>query len=200
MNKTGKTLLGIGCGCLGIVVLGAIAIGIGVYWFARGVSVDPTVVTASAAEIASFDLPEDFVPDLSMPISIPMAGTMHIVSFHENGGQGELIIAELSGSMAKESLEDMLAAVRNVVETHKGKKSSGKQILSTKTVNGTVRGKPASFIYSKLKDANSNAESWQLIGTFAPKVGKEGIDLAELVLPTTDWEEADLEDFAKSIK
>ena len=81
-----------------------------------------------------------------------------------------------------------------------GAKHGAQETIESRVETITVRGKPSSFTIAKVRNSQTKDEAWELMGTFPPKAGKQGIDLVILMLPTKDWEESDLKDFVESIK
>jgi len=200
MNKTGKTLLGCGCGCLVVVAIGAaLTIGGGYWAFKNMIQTDPVAVAKTADDIATFTAPEDFKPVMAMDMSL-MKVPMKFVVYSEEGSTGVLMLGEFTGDLGQQTPEQMAEAMKQQMNQQKGGKQGAQETIESRVETIAVRGKPSNFTFAKVRNSQTKEEAWELIGAFPPKAGKQGTDIVILMLPTKDWEEADLKDFVESIK
>ena len=189
--------LGIGCGVLLLLCCGGFA---GITWwgrskFEKSTSSDPVVVRKTAAEIAEVPLPPNFEPKYSMDMTVPFSQVKIKGVVYGTKDNGFFMMGEFDAKMSDAEREEFIKGFRGNFKMQDNNQKL--DILESKTVDLTMRGKPASFKFAKAQNADTKQKLWQIMGTFN---GREGPAMIMLVVPLEQFSEDQLKEMLEGTK
>jgi hypothetical protein len=198
MSSGTKVLLGLGIGCLVVVVLCAGAIGVGAWyfqsWAKNAMSNDPAVVASNAAKIAQIDMLPDVKPKGSFDMSIAQ---MLMVVYADDTQQNSVVMMQFGPMYAgqnRDQLKQQLDASARQQGVNTGQAVGTSE---TKTVSIPVRGVETPFQITTVKDGQGKAVQLHASGAFSSAGGTTFIQVT--VDPAKHNEEAALK-MLRSIK
>jgi len=185
--------LGIGCGVLVLLCCGGFA---GVYWwgstkFKDSTSEDPVVVRRVSAEIAEIPLPPSFTPKYSLSMVVPFTAMKIKGAVYTTKKDGMFLIGEFDAKMADAEREQFLQQMRGNLRMQGNNANDKLDIIESKTVELTMRGKPASFKFAKAENQDTKAKLWQIMGTFH---GREGPAMIIMIVPLEQFTEPQIKE------
>lgn len=188
--------LGVGCGLTVLLCCGGG--GLTAYLIGRRTftpTKDPADVTQRAAEIADFELPNGYQPQMAITVQNPFTTEpfMTMVGFGPANSESSLILMQ----MGKFVDEAQLKAQMDVQMAQQGKQAKHLQVQESRDVEVEIRGKPATFHIQKAEDINAKKEYIQIEGTFE---GKGGAALLFTQLDAEKYSEEDAEKLVQSVK
>lgn len=191
--------LGIGCGVLLLLCCGGFA---GVTWwgsakFKESTSEDPAVIRRIASEIADVPLPDAFKPRYALNMTVPFT-QMKVKGVVYSAEQNAMfMMGEFNAQMSDAERENFLQEMRKNVQIQGGNNRQKLDILESKTVDLTMRGKPASFKFAKAENTETKGKFWEVMGTFN---GKEGPAMIMIAAPLDQFTEAQLKQMLEKTK
>jgi len=175
-----------GCGCL-TVILAIVAGVVGWRFLSRSFSSDPAVVTATAREIADFDLPAELKPEAKFDF-----GVTKIVSFRSPDRASTLILTEVDTSKLPKG--NGAPPAIDLSQQH-----GPQRLIVTKSElrEMKIRGENGMVTFSEAKDMDSGAEYRIVKGRFQGKRGPAEFDLR---MPKAKYKEEDVLKFVNGLK
>lgn len=187
-------------GCIGVVLI-VVCCG-GFTWLASSsfqFQNDPQIATLVGQEIADGDLFDDFTATASIKVDLPIFGPVGKMAMYEGADKAMLMIGEVNANVAgaggKEALEQKLREELQNNSSHKDL-----QVVSQKTRELQINGKPASFSFEHAKSTSGDqkgTEVWMVTGSFE---GKTGPAFVVLVVPYAKYTEEQLVSKLETIK
>ncbi|HEX4149529.1 MAG TPA: hypothetical protein VHY20_11095, partial [Pirellulales bacterium] len=139
--------LGIGCGLLLLLCCGGVG---GVFWFVKSsINDDPNVVRKIAAEIAEVPLPADFKPRYSIDMPFGFQGAKMKGVVYEGKDDSVFMMGEYNAEMTEAERDQVVQQMRQNFRMQGGAGNDKLDILETKSLELTMRGKPAKFKFAK---------------------------------------------------
>jgi hypothetical protein len=169
--------LGSGCGCLIFCILCCGVVGSGVYTFSRMASVDPVRVVAVRQGIADLEVPEEFTPQQSFDLTIPVVDRRLIswVVYEGQDDESVLVLAEFGPDTEAIDLDELIQKLHESLE-EQGSTPKEIAVEETEKHEMLIRGKPAELTIARgrPKDApeGDDRDYWLVTGTFAGHQGR----------------------------
>jgi hypothetical protein len=174
MSGASKLLVGLGIGCLVVVLLCGGVAGVG-FWYLKStvenaMSQDPAVVAANAAKIAQVDMPPGFKPKMSMDMSI--AQMLFVV--YDDSPNNAVTLVQFGPMFANAKREDLQRRVDDSLRQQGMNRDQATETAETKTVVISIRGGDVPFQITTIKDGQGKPIRLQALGTF-PTTGGTGM-------------------------
>jgi hypothetical protein len=189
--------LGIGCGLMLLLCCGG---GVGIYFVAKDAvsfTQAPEEVKQHAAQIADFEPPEGFTPDLAFNMNVPFTGQkIGMVIFTAPGHEGGITLMEIGQLGAEVNREDLQRQMEQSLN-QQGRQLKKLTVLDTREVEIEIRGQPSTFKIQNAEDPQSKQRYLQVEGTFQ---GKQGTAVLVGQLKADRFSEEDAEKLVRSIK
>jgi hypothetical protein len=166
-----------GCGCMIFCILCCGVLGTGIYTFSRMASVDPVRVVAVRQGIADLDVPEEFTPQQSFDLTIPVVDRRLIswVVYEGQDGESLLVLAEFGPDTEGADLDGLMQKLHESLE-EQGSHPKEIVVEETEQQELVIRGQPAEFTIARgrPKDAEEgdDRDYWLVTGTFAGHQGR----------------------------
>jgi hypothetical protein len=186
--------LGIGCAVLLVICCGGF---VGVYyWMKNAATDDPVQIAKIAEEIAEVPLPAEFRPKMGFNLSFFGQAVKGVIYAPEKD-DSFFLMGEYDAKMTDAERDQIVEQMRGSWRTQGNSNNQDLEVISSKTVELTMRGKPATFKFDEAKNRKTNAKFWQLSGTF---VGKKGPAMMILILPYERFQENELKRMLEDTK
>jgi hypothetical protein len=174
----------------------------GVAWYGQAkvkesISEDPVVIRRIAAEIAEVPLPAGFEPKYSLDLVVPLFAVTIKGVIYNTKQNGFFLMGEIDAEMSDAEREKFVQQMRGNVNMQGSNAHEKLDILESKTVDFTMRGKPASFKFAKAQNQDTKAKLWQIMGTFQ---GKEGPAMIMLIVPLEQFSEEQIKQMLEKTK
>ena len=156
---------------------------------------DAAEVAKRADEIANFDLPDGYQPQMAISLQIPFTATpfMTMVGFGPAQGESNLVLIQ----MGKFVDRDQLKMQMDVQMAQQGKQAKQVKVTDSREVEVEIHGQPATFHIQQAEDINNKKKYIQVEGTFE---GKLGAAMLFSQLNADKYSEDDAEKLVRSIK
>lgn len=176
MSGSTKVILGVGIGCGLLLLLCCGGMMLSGYFFAQSaqnaVSKDPARVREVTAEIVEITVPETLPPMMSMDWTIPLVNKkfMSMAAYgEEEHGTNNLIVMQFGDFIGDEK---QMQTQFNTQMRGSGQQEWGNvELEETEIVKQTVNGEETRFTLGRGKNDKSDADVWQVTGTFKGKGG-----------------------------
>lgn len=179
--------LGIGCGVLLLLCCGGVAMLI--WLFRSSTNQDPAAVRRIAAEIAEVPLPPEFEPKFSIDMWFGFKGERLKGAVFESKKQGVFMMGTYSAQMSDAEGEQLMEQMSGNFRMQDGGANEKLDIIESKTVKLSMRGKPASFKFAKVENTETKVRFWQVAGTFQ---GKQGPAMIKMIVPLGEYSDKDI--------
>jgi hypothetical protein len=192
MSRNTKIILAI----VGMLVVLCLCIGGGIIavggWFAtQGIAAQPADVSQTAAKIADFQPPAGFQPDYGSSI----LGMVMVA--YTDGSRGRLFIVQMPASAyGNIQPEDTERQMRKIWQGRGFTQAAEMDFQIVGRETGVVRGQPVVLTISEGR--NAGGESYRQISTAFQ--GKSGIVWLMIGLPASEWDQAGIDAFLRSIR
>ncbi|HUQ69915.1 MAG TPA: hypothetical protein VM165_10350 [Planctomycetaceae bacterium] len=183
-----------GSGCLkwvlifgaigGVCVLGCCG---AMAWF--GYQFKPTIVQTSpevramAAEIANFDIPEDFQGKMGMKMDNSFM-SMRMCQFEHQTGRGQMQLMEMKVKVGDPKEQEQ--QLKQQMQQQGAAEMKTLNIVKSETREITIHGQPAQFTFAEGQDASTSTTYHDVQGQFT---GKNGIAKLHLQVEDEVWDE-----------
>ncbi|MDZ4684738.1 MAG: hypothetical protein SH850_06570 [Planctomycetaceae bacterium] len=168
----------------GVCVLACCGVfGYGVYLFKPTMVQSSPEVKALAAEIADFDIPEDFQGKMGMKVDNFMV-SMRICDFEHQTGRGHMQLVEFKVKFGNP--KDHEAQLKRQMQEQGAAEMKTLNIVKSETREITVLGQPAQFTFAEGQDASTSTSYHDVQGQFT---GKNGVAKLHLQVEDEVWDE-----------
>lgn len=191
--------LGIGCGLVLLLCCGG---GVGLFYVGKSalnVTQDPTEISQRSQEIADFDVPNGFKPQMAMTTQVPFTGQkfMTMVIYEAPNQEGGIFLFEFGGMVGANMDREQLKTQMHQSMSQQGQQAKQLTVLESRDVEVEIRGQSATFKIQKAEDQNKQ-QFVQIEGVFNGKGGGPAMLIGQL--KAGDFTEDDAEKLVRSIK
>lgn len=191
---------GLGCGglllvCCGGGVVGTLLIGKSAVELTQN---DPAAIERKASEIADFDVPEGFKPEMAMTFTVPFTGKtlMSMVAYTPPDKQGMIFLTGV-GTIAAGGNRDQMRRDVELRMNQQGMGAKHLEVKESRNLELTIRGQEATFRIQKAHDPQTKQDYVQFDGVFE---GKQGAAVLIGQIKADEFTEEDAEKLLRSIK
>ncbi len=191
-----------GCGCMFFCILCCGFVGTGLYTFSRMASDDPIRVKAVRQGIADIDVPEEFTPEQSFDLTIPLVDRRLASWAVYEGQDGEsiLVLAEFGPDTEAVDVDGLLKQLHESLE-EQGNHPKEILVEETETQEFVIRGETSKFTIARgrPKDAEEgdDRDYWLVTGTFP---GHQGRAVLLLIADVAKFDRAKVIELLGSIR
>lgn len=191
--------LGIGCGLVLLLCCGG---GVAMFYVGKSsfsMTQDPTQVAQQSNEIADFDLPQGFKPQMAMTTKVPFTGQklMSMAIYSAPNQEGGIFLMEFGAQFSANMNREQLRMQMDQSMNQQGQQAKHLNVLESRDVEIEIRGQPATFKIQKAEDSQTKQQYIQVEGTFD---GKQGLAVLVGQFKADEFTEDDAEKFVRSIK
>jgi hypothetical protein len=192
--------LGIGCGLVLLLCCGG---GVAMFYVGKSainVTQVPAEVTQKSQEIADFDVPAGFKPQMAMSTQVPFTGQkfMTMVVYSAPNQDGGLFLMEFGGAVGANMDREQLKLQMHQSLSQQGQQAKQLNILESRDVEVQIHGQPTTFKIQKAEDQQTKQQYVQVEGTFNGKGGGPAVLIGQL--KADEFSEDDAEKLVRSIK
>jgi glyceraldehyde-3-phosphate dehydrogenase/erythrose-4-phosphate dehydrogenase len=195
-----KSWLGWGIGCAVVVLLccggGVALMYFGAREFQQAVNQDPVVIDAVARQIAEVDIPEEFKPQMSIDLKVPVINRRIMTMAVYQAPAGNLMLAEFPGDLQEVNAEELQEKMKEQLDSQ-GQGGAEMEVSESHELSLEVRGQPAKFVIQHGENPQTNTELIQAMGTFK---GETGVGMLIMQVEADQFSEEQVEQVIRSIR